>query len=138
MAESNRKDFKYKRDWRAAQEAGPVTEELEQEFLSLAMDIRDREQEKIDRMVKQFLSAMGAIILTSVIFAWRFADGDFNSMGFQLKIMYIVVVQLLVYPFQGVFLLVGYFHLKEKFYFSGIVLILCSLVYVWLGFHQIK
>ena len=114
------------------------SKDLKQEFLSVAKEIADKEQEKYDRMAQQFLSAMGGIILTAVIFAWRFADGDFNSMGFQLKIMYIVVVQLLAYPLQGAFLLIGYFHLKEKFFVSGIVLILCSLVYVWLGFHQIK
>lgn len=139
MAESKRNNYKYKRDWRAAQEAGQDTEELKMEYIRVLKSIGDTQQEAYNRIIKQIIAAIAAIFFTSVMFGWHHmcqAEG-IGSAGFQLKTFYIAFAQKLAFPFSLTLLLAGYFHLKEKLYLSGPVLILCSLVFLWIAKHQI-
>lgn len=112
--------------------------DLEQEFLSLAKDISDREHEKYKRIAQQIIASMAAIVFTAVMFGWRFVDGSYNSAGFDLKVFYIAFAQHMSLPFAVVLFFAGYLNLKDKLYFSGSIVIMCSLVFFWLANHIIK
>ncbi|MET3689853.1 hypothetical protein ABIC37_005403 [Priestia megaterium] len=112
--------------------------DLEKEFISLAKSIADREEEKYKRIAQEIIASMAAIIFTAVMFGWRFVDGSYNSPGFDLKIFYISFAQHMSLPFAIVLFFAGYFNLKDKRYFSGSIVIMCSLVFFWLANHIIN
>ncbi|MED4116579.1 hypothetical protein P4661_27465 [Priestia megaterium] len=139
MVESKRNDYKYKRDWRAAHEAGQDTEELKMEYIRALKSIGDTQQEAYNRIIKQIIAAIAAIVFASAMFGYHHTcQGEALTRNlFQIKMFYIAFAQKLAFPFSLTFLLIGSVHLKEKLYLSGPVIVLCSLVFLWIATHQI-